>query len=282
LPALEFGVHLQLVDVGQRSTSREQIHEVVAAAKSIGCRAIAASDRLAFGQPWLDGPMALSAAAALAPDLQVATTVVIPALRGTAQTLQVIRALAAISERRVIVGIGAGAAREDFNAAGIPWSERWPRFDASRRAIGRAVAEEEIPADVWVGSWGGTRGLALAAKSDGLLVSAMHTSPHQLRKHVATIERQVPVDVTTMWLAVTEDGHERSNLLNSLAARFGTRVVEASDRLCVGGAEHCAGVLSAYAAAGARRIYVWPAGNAMDQLERLSNEVLPAMVGRSR
>ena len=46
-------------------------------------------------------------------------------------------------------------------------------------------------------------------------------------------------------------------------------------QVCVGPAEHCAELLSRYAAAGCRRVYLWPLGDEQRQLERVAGEVAP-------
>ena len=46
-------------------------------------------------------------------------------------------------------------------------------------------------------------------------------------------------------------------------------------QVCVGSAEHCAQLLSRYAEAGCRRVYLWPLGDERRQLERVASEVVP-------
>ena len=53
-------------------------------------------------------------------------------------------------------------------------------------------------------------------------------------------------------------------------------------QVCVGSAEHCAELLSSYAAAGCERIYLWPLGDERRQLELVAGEVAPRIAARSR
>ncbi len=60
-------------------------------------------------------------------------------------------------------------------------------------------------------------------------------------------------------------GHERSQL---------------ADRLPVGSPEHCAELLNAYAAVGARRILLWPVRDPIRQLEVFAEKVRPHIAQR--
>jgi hypothetical protein len=50
---------------------------------------------------------------------------------------------------------------------------------------------------------------------------------------------------------------------------------ELRGQLCIGPAEHCAALLSAYAAAGCQRVYLWPLGEERRQIELVASEVAP-------
>jgi len=79
-----------------------------------------------------------------------------------------------------------------------------------------------------------------------------------------------------MWVWVTEDRSERDRVLDQVLAPLLQRdAVELSDRLCVGSAEHCADLLSRYAAAGCERVYLWPLGDERQQLELVAAEIAP-------
>ena len=46
-------------------------------------------------------------------------------------------------------------------------------------------------------------------------------------------------------------------------------------QVCVGPAEHCAQLLSRYAAAGCERVYLWPLGDERRQIELVASDVAP-------
>ena len=80
-----------------------------------------------------------------------------------------------------------------------------------------------------------------------------------------------------MWTWVDEDADRAERMLrDGLAPVVRRDPEELRERVCVGTPEHCARLLSAYAAAGCTRIHVWPLGDEAAQLERLVREVLPA------
>ena len=62
-----------------------------------------------------------------------------------------------------------------------------------------------------------------------------------------------------MWTWVTESRADRDRVLgDALAPLLNRDPRELGDLVCVGPAEHCAELLSGYAAAGCQRVYLWP------------------------
>jgi hypothetical protein len=47
------------------------------------------------------------------------------------------------------------------------------------------------------------------------------------------------------------------------------------EQLCIGSPDHCAALLSRYARAGCRRVYLWPLGDERRQIELMASEVIP-------
>ena len=79
-----------------------------------------------------------------------------------------------------------------------------------------------------------------------------------------------------MWTWVTEDRAERDRILGEVLAPLLNRDPEdLAQQVCVGSAEHCAGLLSRYAAAGCQRVYLWPLGDEPRQIELVAGEVAP-------
>ena len=71
-----------------------------------------------------------------------------------------------------------------------------------------------------------------------------------------------------MWMWITDDRAERDRVLSEVLAPLLRREAdELGAQVCVGSAEHCAELLSRYAAAGCQRVYVWPLGDESQQPE---------------
>ena len=85
-----------------------------------------------------------------------------------------------------------------------------------------------------------------------------------------------PNGLATMWTWVTEDRSERDRVLgNVLGPLLRRDAEELEGRLCIGPAEDCAALLSAYAEAGCKRVYLWPLGDERRQIELVARDVVP-------
>src|SRR4029077_340474 len=88
-----------------------------------------ANDHLLFSRPWLDGPTALAAVIEESGSMQLATTVSLPVLRGPVPLAKTLAALDVLSAGRLLVAVGPGSSAQDYAAVGVPFDERWRRFD---------------------------------------------------------------------------------------------------------------------------------------------------------
>ena len=165
--------------------------------------------------------------------------------------------------------------------------------------VQRGRATYRVPSDVelapapqhriplWIGSWGSNAGLRRVARAgDGWLASAYNTTPDgfaEARDHLAReLEDRgrdsegFPNGLATMWTWVAKDRAEGDRVLGDVLAPLLNRDPdELRGQLCIGTAEHCAGVLSSYAAAGCQRVYLWPLGEEQRQIELVASEVAP-------
>jgi alkanesulfonate monooxygenase SsuD/methylene tetrahydromethanopterin reductase-like flavin-dependent oxidoreductase (luciferase family) len=252
-------------------------------ARDIGFGYLCANDHLVFARPWLDGPTALAAALDAAGDMTIATTVALPTLRGTVQTAQLLRALHTLSGGRLIAGLGPGSSRADHEAAGVPFAERWRRFDEALPDL-RSALHQPDPPPLWIASWGSPAGLRRAATlGDGWLASAYNTTPDTFAKaldRLAGVGRppaHFPHAIATTWLYITGStstaDHIIDEVLGPALGRPGDQLRAAG--LPIGPAEHCAERISAYARAGAKRMFLWPVTDELRQLELFHDEVAP-------
>jgi alkanesulfonate monooxygenase SsuD/methylene tetrahydromethanopterin reductase-like flavin-dependent oxidoreductase (luciferase family) len=305
---MKVGVHLPLMEFGNEGQSLARVMDAVDAARECGLHAISANDHLVFSTPWLDGPTALAAAIERSGEMTLATTVSLSAVRGPIALAKTLTALDILSEGRVIAGVGPGSSSRDYDAVGLPFDERWGRFDESVAILRsllrgensprtrfyplpdselapRPYREDGIP--IWIGSWGSDAGLNRVARlADGWLASAYNTTPEQFAVAKTSLAEKLaergrtpsgfPNGLATMWTWVSEDGSETARVLgDGLAPLLGRDPDELRDRLCIGSAEHCSEILSDYAQAGCEWVQLWPLGEERRQIELFAERVIP-------
>lgn len=306
---MEFGVHLPLMAWGGETFTLQALLRFARAARDLGFRAISANDHLVFHRPWLDGPTALAAILPEVEGLEIATTVTLPVVRGPALLAKALAAIDVLSGGRLVVAVGPGSYRGDYQVQGIPWEERWPRFDEAIRALRALLRPDDAPFEgrfystegvrlepaplrrdgppIWIGSWGSDASLRRVARlGDGWLASAYNTTPEAFTEARGRLEAALrrsgrdpgpfPSAVATMFFHVTEDRTRAERVLTELIAPgLGRPPEEAGQRLLVGSAEACAEKLVKYKEAGVQRMYLWPVGDEVGQLEMFHETVLP-------
>ena len=297
---MEVGVHLPLMEFGDEGQSWSRIDAAAVAARECGFAAISANDHYLFATPWLDGPTALAAAAPRAGGLELATTIANVVLRGPVPLAKALTSVDALSEGGVVAGVGPGSSERDYDAVGIPFEERWPRFEDAvvllRRRLSGDPDEVLTPAPVrtggvpiWIGSWGSAAGLRRVARlGDGWLASAYNTTPEMFAAARERLAAELdargresdgfPSALSTMWTWVTDDLAERERMLEGVLGPLLRRDLDQlRANLCVGPAAHCAELLARYADAGCGRVYLWPLGDERRQLELVAAEVMPGL-----
>ena len=304
---VEYGAHLPLIDLGA-PRSLPALGTYVRTAARLDYRYLCANDHLVFDRPWLDGPTVLAALIEASRDMTLVTTAGLAVLRGPVQLAKTLTAIDILSGGRLVAGVGPGSSAGDYAAAGIRFQERWRRFDEALRALRgllhgdrpgfegefystRDMRLEPPPAQrpgppIWVASWGSPAGLRRVARlGDGWLASAYNTTPDRYRESLNRLAGELagagrapepfPSAIATTWLHVTEDKGRAERMLGEVLAPMLHRPPEElrSAPLLIGPAEVCAERLAAWVDAGARRIFVWPLGDELAQLERFRERV---------
>jgi alkanesulfonate monooxygenase SsuD/methylene tetrahydromethanopterin reductase-like flavin-dependent oxidoreductase (luciferase family) len=278
---VDLGVHLPLIEFGNEGQSLRRLQATTDAARECGCAAVSANDHFFFGTPWLDGPTALAAVAERTGEMTVATTLALALLRGPVPLAKTLVALDVLTDGRLVAAVGPGSSEKDYDAVGIPFSERWPRFEEAVIALRELVRPDSSLAPrspqpdgvpIWIGSWGSDAGLRRVARlGDGWLASAYNTTPERFAAAHARLPTGFPNALSTMWTWVTESEQEANRVLNDVLGPLLRRDPEKlRAQVCVGSAEHCAGLLSRYAQAGCERVYVWPLGDEPRQIELIA------------
>ena len=307
---MEIGAHLPLIPMSVGEPSLAGLRAYASAASRLGYRWLCANDHLVFRRPWLDGFTALAAVLDASDDLGLATTVSLPAVRGPAQAAKAFAALDVLSGGRFAAGVGPGSSERDYIVGGVPAHERFARFEEAVRALRVLLGRDPEPFSghfystdgvtlepppggpgrppIWLAGWGGGRGLRRAAElGDGWLASGYNTTPERFAASWAEVRKHVVAHggdpdrfangIATLWTYVTEDRAKAERMLADVLAPLLGRDVESLRALSlpIGPAEVCAQRLSAFADAGADRMFVWPLGDDVHQLTLVAERVVP-------
>jgi alkanesulfonate monooxygenase SsuD/methylene tetrahydromethanopterin reductase-like flavin-dependent oxidoreductase (luciferase family) len=285
---MRFGAHLPLIDFDGVPFAASTLQAYVDAAREGGFVAVSANDHLVFQRPWLDGIVALATVLERTDELTVATTVTLPVIRGPVAVAKTAVALQALSGGRFALGVGPGSSPGDYDAVGVPFEERWSRFDEAVRILISELADPPVPIPIWIGSWGSAAGLRRVARfGDGWLASAYNTTPEQvasgrdiLTEALLSAGRQeaaLPIYLATIWTYLTDSKAEARAKLEALATMLKRDPDQLSAQVCIGDADHCAAMLGGYADAGVGTAFIWPIGDPADQLHRFAAEVVPRL-----
>jgi alkanesulfonate monooxygenase SsuD/methylene tetrahydromethanopterin reductase-like flavin-dependent oxidoreductase (luciferase family) len=306
---VELGLHLPLMEFRDEGQSLRRVQEAVDAARECGLAALSANDHFLFSTPWLDGPTALAAVIERSGGMELSTTVSLAVLRGPVPLAKTLAALEVLSDGRVVAGVGPGSSARDFEAIGVPFEERWKRFEESVPVLRALLRGEALPTrthfyavpdgplepssrrrdgvPLWIGSWGSEAGIRRVARlADGWLASAYNTTPERFVAARNLLSRELgkrgrgeggfPNALVTMWTWVSDDRADAERALRTVLAPLLRREPdELREQVCVGPPEHCAQLLSRYAAAGCQRVHLWPLGDERRQIERVATEVAP-------
>jgi alkanesulfonate monooxygenase SsuD/methylene tetrahydromethanopterin reductase-like flavin-dependent oxidoreductase (luciferase family) len=277
---MEYGAHLPLIAFDRGAWTLADVCAYARRAAALEYRFLCANDHLFFARPWLDGPTALAAALEASGHMAIATTVALPVIRGPVQTAKLLAALDRLSGGRLVAGVGPGSSARDYEAVGVPFEERWTRFDEAVRVV-RSVLDEEVGPGrppIWIASWGSAAGMRRVARlGDGWLASGYNTTPQAFCAGAAALPEGFPNAIATMWLYVTDAAADAERMLADVLAPLLRRPVEALRDLAlpIGSPEQCAERISAYAEAGAERVFVWPLADELYQLEAFREQVVP-------
>ena len=142
---MDLAVHLPLMQFGDEALSLQRLR---------GDRRHRAGLRLrrGLGQRPLRLPDALARRAdALASmiersgEMALATTVSLAVLRGPVPLAKTLAAIDVLSEGRLIAALGPGSSKRDYDALGMPFEERWKRFDEAIAVLRALLKGEPMP-----------------------------------------------------------------------------------------------------------------------------------------
>jgi alkanesulfonate monooxygenase SsuD/methylene tetrahydromethanopterin reductase-like flavin-dependent oxidoreductase (luciferase family) len=238
------------------------------------------------------------------------TSVSLPVVRGPFALAKSLSAIDLLSGGRVDAGLGPGSSEADYALAGIPFTERWPRFDEAVTAI-RALWDGDAPPFVgryydttgvtlapppaqpkgpriWIGSWGSDAGMRRVARlADGWLASGYNATPESFTTTRATLDAMLesqgrdptafPSTMATTWLYVTDDPAEERAVTDQLSRMLRRPIEDVAGRLPIGSPAACLDLLGRYQRAGLGRVLLWPLKDEVHQLERVAAEIIPQL-----
>ena len=302
---MRFGANLPLAAFGDHDVSARELAAYASRAEELGFAVLAANDHLVFTRPWLDSLTSLAAVVTSTQDIKLMTTIALPVVRGPVQLAKALSTIAALSDGRVVAGLGPGSHRGDYEAAGVDFEERWPRFEEAVRVLRQLLGADPDPwsgrfyrtvnidlepkpkarIPIWIGSWGSDVGLKRVARlADGWLASAYNTDPqlfavgrHRLDELLVTSGRNVdsfPNAIATMFFHIT-DSRSEADRVTRLVAAFLNRSEDAiREHLLIGSWEDAAVKVEAFRDAGAQTMLLWPVEDELEQLEKFRVRIM--------
>lgn len=286
-------------------------------AEELGYDSIWAGEHLSFHNPILDLGVALAVFAAVTERILLGAGVVLLPLRHPSLVAKQAASLDYVSGGRLLLGVGVGGeGPQDFEAAGVPRTERGSRTDEGIAALRRLFANRPAyfsgrhyrfrdvsiePAPIQPGGppiLVGGRSEAAQRRAGTLgdgwlpyLVSprTFAAGVERVRAHAIAVARE-PAELrhgVVAFARVEDDGaHAREAAREHLSQRYGMRFEPHHvEHLCVAGTpEECAVRLQAYGDAGASHLALNPAVDGegfLSQVERLRTIVTPSHEVRS-
>jgi alkanesulfonate monooxygenase SsuD/methylene tetrahydromethanopterin reductase-like flavin-dependent oxidoreductase (luciferase family) len=269
-------------------------------AESLGYESLSVNDHVVFRKSWLDPLSTLAAVAAETSCIKLGTSILNIVVRNPMICAQAIATIDNLCAGRLFVGVGPGSSREDYDACGIPFDERYARFTDAlnvfrlalrERAVvnyaGRYYQYKDLPPlvepfqrphpPILVASWGSEIGLRRAAKyGDGWMASAYNTTPTRFkekweqvlsyRKSMGKETESFDNSLVSMFGYVSDDNEKVDRVVKSLAYALERSTYELKSSLLFGPVDDCLRKVKSYVDAGAKHIQFWPFDDYFEQM----------------
>lgn len=210
LDQVKFGVHIPVMGFGGKEPTKEQIITFAQYAEALGYDSLSVNDHIVFHTSWLDALGTLSAVAASTNHISIGTSILNIVVRNPVVCAKALAAIDILSSGRLFAGVGPGSNRGDYDACGIDFNEKWPRFSEALEILvsllssdnnsGRSIdymgkyyslkemlltpkpVQKPHP-PIYIGSWGSEIGLKRVAKyGDGWMASAYNITPAKFKE----------------------------------------------------------------------------------------------------
>lgn len=274
-----------------------ELARVARAADAAGFAYIAVCDHTAIpsekapvmGTEWWDTVATLGWLAGITERTRLLSHIYVPAYRHPLQAAKAFSTLDVVSGGRVILGVGAGHVREEFEMLGLPFEERGRLLDESIDALRAAFAEDypTLPGPRWPAADMGQHPRPI--QEDGPPIWIGGSSPAALRRAAERGDGwlpQGPVDAEILGrladLRAAAGRHEPFTVGALLGATYvGAPSWDLGQPVLSGPAEKIAHVLDKFAGLGVDQVQVRLRSRSVDelveQIERFGSEVLPLL-----
>jgi alkanesulfonate monooxygenase SsuD/methylene tetrahydromethanopterin reductase-like flavin-dependent oxidoreductase (luciferase family) len=308
---IKFCVHLPVMGFDGHEPSKDQVISAAQRAEALGYDAISVNDHILFNTGWLDAISSLATAAACTSRIKLATSVLNIVVRNPVVSAKALAGIDIMSAGRFFAGVGPGSHRGDYEACGIPFEERWPRFSealeilislldsADSKPMGysgkyyafegfslspKPIQRPRLP--IHIGSWGSDAGLRRVAKyADGWMASAYNITPAKFKEkwnHLLAYRKSLGKDhsslensIMTMFGYIDEDDEKVSRVVRDvLSPALGRPAEDLKRMLLFGSSDDCIRKVREFADSGVQRIHFWPVKDYVDQIRIFKEELI--------
>lgn len=294
-------------------STNDRIISLAQHAEALGYDSLSVNDHIVFHTSWLDALTTLSAVASSTKRILIGTSILNIVVRNPVVCAKALAAIDILSSGRLFAGVGPGSHRGDYDACGMDFSERWPRFSEALQIFvmllssnntsksidykGKYYALRDIillpkPVQkphppIYVGSWGSEVGLKRLAKySNGWMASAYNITPTKFkekwnfllayRKSLGKDEEEELFDnsVMSMFGYIDDDKDRVRKVVREILAPALRRPAEDLEQMLLfGSLDKCLRKIRNFVDAGVNRIHFWPVLNYEDQIRIFKNGI---------
>ncbi len=304
-----YGVHLPVMGFGGTDLSKEEVLTFAKKAEELGYDSLSVNDHIVFRTSWLDALSTLSSVASVTSKIKLGTSILNIVIRNPVISAKALSSIDILSSGRLFAGVGPGSHKGDYDACGISFEDRWPRFTEAVEILYKIWTDHQVDFSgkfynldgisieprplqsphppILIGSWGSKAGLKRVAKyGDGWMASAYNITPENFKerwKVVLSYRKDLGKDVEsfdnsimTMFGYISSDKekvHKKAKEI--LAPALGRSPEELEKLLLFGTPLECQQKLRDYIEAGVKRIHYWPIGDYIEQIELFQKEIIP-------